>query len=94
MNSLRIPSGGAAQGLVTHLAPALKSITAFNLTGEFGAVGAMADKLRHGDPADIDGKRQLPDAEVVLAFDLGDGSAIGAGVLVACKADPIADARC
>jgi len=53
VNSLRIPSGGAAQGLVTHLAPALKSITAFNLTGEFGAVGAMADKLRHGDPADI-----------------------------------------
>ena len=53
MNSLRILSGGAAQGLVTHLAPALKSTTGFNLTGEFGAVGGMADKLRHGDPADI-----------------------------------------
>jgi molybdate transport system substrate-binding protein len=53
VNSLRILSGGAAQGLVTRLAPALKSITGFNLTGEFGAVGGMADKLRHGDPADI-----------------------------------------
>jgi molybdate transport system substrate-binding protein len=53
VNSLRILSGGAAQGLVTRLAPALKSTTGFNLTGEFGAVGSMADKLRHGDPADI-----------------------------------------
>ena len=53
MNSLRILSGGAAQGLATHLAPTLKSTTGFNLTGEFGAVGGMADKLRHGDPADI-----------------------------------------
>jgi molybdate transport system substrate-binding protein len=53
VNSLRILSGGAAQGLVTRLAPALKSTTGFNLTGEFGAVGGLADKLRHGDPADI-----------------------------------------
>jgi len=53
VNSLRILSGGAAQGLATHLAPTLKSTTGFNLTGEFGAVGGMADKLRHGDPADI-----------------------------------------
>ena len=53
MNSLRILSGGAAQGLATHLAPTLKSTTGLNLTGEFGAVGGMADKLRHGDPADI-----------------------------------------
>jgi molybdate transport system substrate-binding protein len=53
VNSLRILSGGAAQGLVTRLAPALKSTTGFNLTGEFGAVGGMADKLRQGDPADI-----------------------------------------
>jgi molybdate transport system substrate-binding protein len=53
VNSLTILSGGAAQGLVTRLAPALKSTTGFNLTGEFGAVGGMADKLRQGDPADI-----------------------------------------
>jgi molybdate transport system substrate-binding protein len=53
VNSLTILSGGAAQGLVTRLAPALKSTTGFNLTGEFGAVGGMADKLRHGEPADI-----------------------------------------
>ena len=53
MNSLRILSGGAAQGLVARLAPAFKSSTGFDVTGEFGAVGSMADKLRHGDPADI-----------------------------------------
>jgi molybdate transport system substrate-binding protein len=53
VNSLRILSGGAAQGLVTQLAPAFKSSSGFYVTGEFGAVGGMADKLRHGDPADI-----------------------------------------
>jgi molybdate transport system substrate-binding protein len=47
VNSLRILSGGAAQGLVTHFAPALKATTGSNLAGEFGAVAGMADKLRH-----------------------------------------------
>ena len=53
MTSLNILSGGAAQGLVTSLAPDLKAITGFDITGEFGAVGAMADKLRKGTPTDI-----------------------------------------
>ena len=51
--NLNILSGGAAQGLVTSLAPALKARTGFYIAGEFGAVGAMADKLRNGVPADI-----------------------------------------
>jgi molybdate transport system substrate-binding protein len=53
MNSLNILSGGAAQGLVGSLASAFKAQTDFEITGEFGAVGVMADKLRAGSPADI-----------------------------------------
>jgi molybdate transport system substrate-binding protein len=53
MTSLNILSGGAAQGLVKSLAPAFKARTGFDIEGEFGAVGAMADKLRAGRPADI-----------------------------------------
>ena len=53
MNELKILSGGAAQGLVASLAPKLKAMTGMDIDGEFGAVGAMADKLRGGTPADI-----------------------------------------
>jgi molybdate transport system substrate-binding protein len=53
MSSLNILSGGAAQGLVARLAPDFKASTGFDISGEFGAVGAMAEKLRNGTPADI-----------------------------------------
>ncbi len=53
MTALNILSGGAAQGLVASLAPKFKALTGFNIEGEFGAVGAMADKLRNGAAADI-----------------------------------------
>ncbi len=53
MTVLNILSGGAAQGLVTSLAPAFKATTGCYIAGEFGAVGAMADKLRSGVAADI-----------------------------------------
>jgi molybdate transport system substrate-binding protein len=53
MNSLNILSGGAAQGLVASLASAFRAETGFDIAGEFGAVGVMADKLRKGTPADI-----------------------------------------
>lgn len=53
MNNLNILSGGAAQGLVGSLTPAFKGLTGFDIAGEFGAVGVMADKLRKGTPADI-----------------------------------------
>jgi len=53
MNSLNILSGGAAQGLVGSLAPAFKAETGFDIAGEFGAVGVMADKLRKRTPTDI-----------------------------------------
>ncbi len=53
MTALKILSGGAAQGLVARLAPKFKVQSGFDIEGEFGAVGAMADKLRKGTPADI-----------------------------------------
>ena len=53
MSSLKILSGGAAQGLVASVAPKFKAMTDLDIEGEFGAVGAMADKLRAGTPADI-----------------------------------------
>ena len=53
MNSLNILSGGAAQGLVGSLTAAFKAETGFDIAGEFGAVGAMADKLRKGVSTDL-----------------------------------------
>ena len=53
MTALKILSGGAAQGLVAGLAPKFKALTGFDIEGESGAVGAMADKLRKGMPADV-----------------------------------------
>jgi molybdate transport system substrate-binding protein len=53
MTALNILSGGAAQGLIASLAPKFRDMTGFDIAGEFGAVGAMAEKLRKGTPADI-----------------------------------------
>jgi molybdate transport system substrate-binding protein len=53
MTTLKILSGGAAQGLVGSLTAAFKQQTGLDISGDFGAVGAMADKLRGGTPADI-----------------------------------------
>jgi molybdate transport system substrate-binding protein len=53
LSALNILSGGAAQGLVASLAPRFKALTGFDIEGEFGAVGAMAGKLRAAAPADI-----------------------------------------
>jgi molybdate transport system substrate-binding protein len=53
MSALNILSGGAAQGLIKSLAAAFKAKTGLDIEGEFGAVGAMAGKLRAGMPTDI-----------------------------------------
>jgi molybdate transport system substrate-binding protein len=53
MNNLSILSGGAAQGLVASLAAIFREQTGFEIAGEFGAVGVMADKLRAGAPTDL-----------------------------------------
>src|SRR5258707_5380347 len=53
MKNLNILSGGAAQGLVASLASAFKSKTGFDIAGEYGVAGAIADNLLQGVPADI-----------------------------------------
>jgi molybdate transport system substrate-binding protein len=53
MSHLNILSGGAAHGLVASLAPAFKASTGFDIKGEYGAVGGMADKLRSREAADL-----------------------------------------
>ncbi|WP_223969121.1 substrate-binding domain-containing protein [Bradyrhizobium sp. RD5-C2] len=53
MKTLNVLSGGAAQGLVRRLEPAFEAETGLGIAGDFGAVGAMADRLRAGIPTDI-----------------------------------------
>src|SRR5215212_11646580 len=53
MPTVRILSGGAAQGLVAALAPQFEAETGYAIEGEFGAVGTMAAKLRSGAPVDL-----------------------------------------
>lgn len=53
MSTLNILSGGAAHGLVASLTPAFNAQTGYDISGEFGAVGIMADKLRSGTAADL-----------------------------------------
>ena len=51
--SVRILSGGAAQGLVEALQPSFEASTGCKIDGVFGAVGAMKDRLLAGEPVDI-----------------------------------------
>lgn len=53
MPSVTILSGGAAHGLVRALEAAFEAETGFTAGGPFGAVGAIAAKLRAGEPADL-----------------------------------------
>jgi molybdate transport system substrate-binding protein len=51
--TLRILSGGAAQGLVEEVRPAFEAETGCRIDGTFGAVGVMRDLIVTGDPADL-----------------------------------------
>ena len=53
MKTLRLLSGGAAQGLVEALQPAFETRTGRTIDGVFGAVGAMKARLLSGEPADL-----------------------------------------
>jgi len=50
---LPILSAGAAKGLVTAVAKPFTAATGVEVTGEFGAVGAMQEKLAAGVPCDV-----------------------------------------
>lgn len=51
--TLRILSGGAANGLVSRLQPAFEQAHGCRIEGTYGAVGAMRDKLLAGAPCDL-----------------------------------------
>jgi molybdate transport system substrate-binding protein len=53
MTNLNVLSGGAAQGLVASLAESFRERCGFDIAGEFGAVGAMAARLRQGAKVDL-----------------------------------------
>lgn len=53
MKSVRVLSGGAAQGLVEALCPAFEAKTGCRIDGVFGAVGAMKARLLAGEPVDV-----------------------------------------
>ena len=53
MSSLKILSGGAAQGLVSQLQDRFFSESGRAIEGTFGAVGLMRDKLLAGEPCDV-----------------------------------------
>jgi molybdate transport system substrate-binding protein len=53
MKTIRILSGGAAQGLVEALQPSFEAGTGCSIDGVFGAVGAMKSRLLAGEPVDI-----------------------------------------
>jgi molybdate transport system substrate-binding protein len=97
MSSLRILSGGAAQGLVGSLTPTFKGLTGFDIAGEFGAVGLMADKLRKGTPADLvilteALLAQLADEKLVVAASIADIGLVQTALAVR-TGDPEATAK-
>ncbi|HEV7545367.1 MAG TPA: substrate-binding domain-containing protein [Reyranella sp.] len=53
MKTVRVLSGGAAQGLVEALRPSFEASTGATIDGVFGAVGAMKSRLLAGEPADV-----------------------------------------
>jgi molybdate transport system substrate-binding protein len=53
VSSLKILSGGAAQGLVASLTPQFTSRTGWGIDGSYGAVGGMAERFRKGAAVDV-----------------------------------------
>lgn len=51
--TLRILSGGAAQGLVERTAPAFLAASKHDIAGTYGAIGAMKERLLAGEAADL-----------------------------------------
>ncbi|HEY2135709.1 MAG TPA: substrate-binding domain-containing protein, partial [Xanthobacteraceae bacterium] len=77
--SLKILSGGAAQGLVAALTPQFRAATGADIEGTFGAVGAMRDKLTAGASADMLILTSSLIAELTLAGHVAAGSAADLG---------------
>jgi molybdate transport system substrate-binding protein len=78
---LVILSGGAAQGLVAALAARFKTETDCDISGTFGAVGAMRDRLLAGAPADLLILTSALTAELTRLGHVLPGSPVDLGVV-------------
>ena len=78
---LQVLSGGAAQGLVTALAPQFQAETGCDIAATFGAVGAMRDKLIGGASADLLILTSALIAELTKAGHVVAGSAADLGTI-------------
>jgi len=77
VKSVRVLSGGAAQGLVEALRPSFEARTGWRIDGAFGAVGGMTARLLAGEPADV----------MILSRALIDGLARDGHVVAASAKD-------
>jgi molybdate transport system substrate-binding protein len=77
VKSVRVLSGGAAQGLVEVLRPSFEAKTGWRIDGAFGAVGGMTARLLAGEPADV----------MILSRALIDGLARDGHVVAASAKD-------
>lgn len=92
---LKLLSGGAAQGVVGALAGPFRAESGYEIRGEFGAVGAMKEKLLAGAPADLVILTRALVDELARAGNVLDGSradlgAVHTGIAVK-RGDPLAD---
>jgi molybdate transport system substrate-binding protein len=78
---LTLLSGGAANGLVSALAPQFKAETGAEIDGTFGAVGAMRDKFVAGASADMLILTSALIAELTKAGHVAAGSAADLGAV-------------
>jgi molybdate transport system substrate-binding protein len=90
---LEVLSGGAAQGLMQALAGPFKVDTGCEISGTFGAVGAMRDKLLGGARADLLILTSALIAELIQSGYVAPGSAADIGIVrtaIAVRAgDPV-----
>jgi molybdate transport system substrate-binding protein len=90
--TLRLLSGGAAQGLVASLTPRFTFASGCGIDGTFGAVGAMREKFLAGAPADLLILTAPLIAELAREARVIAGSAIDLGAVPTCIAVRAGDA--
>jgi len=81
MVTLNILSGGAAQGLVRAVADDFESLHSLHLSGTFGAVGAMKQKLTEGAPCDVLILTHPMVQELIQQGHASEGTALDLGVV-------------
>ena len=79
--TLNIVSGGAAQGLVRAVADDFESLHSLHLSGTFGAVGAMKQKLTEGAPCDVLILTHPMVQELIQQGHASEGTALDLGVV-------------